>query len=348
MATSQGHSATAEYTTAARGRGILAAMRIVFLGSPEFALPTLGALLGAGHDIVAVYTQPDKPTGRGRRTAPPPVKRYAIERGLDVRQPRSISRAEVVEELRALAPDVGVIAAYGQILRQPVLDVPRLGILNVHASLLPRWRGAAPIPAAILAGDDETGATIMRVELALDAGPMLASVRLPIGPDDTTGTLTERIAEAGAELLVRVLPRYASGELHPVQQDDALATYAPQIKKSDALIDWQMDSAQTVWRKVRAYDPWPGAYTYFEGTQLRILECVPLEHHFDAEPGTVFSFTGVAEPPLVGAGFAVVAASGEVAVISVQPGGGRAMSAAAYVNGHRHIVGARLLARENA
>jgi methionyl-tRNA formyltransferase len=247
-----------------------------------------------------------------------------------------------VRELRSLAPDVGVIAAYGQILRQPVLEVPPLGVLNVHASLLPRWRGAAPISAAILAGDNETGATIMKVRLELDAGPMLGSVRLPIAAEDTTATLTERIAEAGARLLVDVLPRYAAGELQPAEQDETLATYAPQIKKADALIDWTADDAETVTRKVRAYNPWPGAFTFAGDAPLRILECVPLEHRVDDEPGTVFAFTGVGEKPLLGAGFGVVAAHGEVGIVRVQPPGGRAMSAAAYLNGHREIVGTRL------
>lgn len=321
---------------------MLGPMRIAFMGSPEFAIPSLRALLDAGHDVVAVYTQPDKPTGRGRKTSPPPVKRFALERRLEVRQPRSISRPEAVEQLRQCAPDVGVIAAYGQILRQPVLDVPPLGVLNVHASLLPRWRGAAPIPAAILNGDDETGATIMKVRLELDAGPMLASARVPIAAEDTTGTLTTRVAEAGARLLVDVLPRYAAHDLVLAEQDEALATYAPQIKKRDALIDFSADDAETVWRKVRAYNPWPGAYAYLGPAPLRIMECVPVEHHFSDEPGTVFAFTGVGEPPLFGAGFGVIAAHGEVAVTVVQPPGGRAMAAAAYVNGHREVIGARL------
>ena len=327
---------------------MLAAMRIVFMGSPEFAIPSLRALLDAGHDVAAVYTQPDKPTGRGRRTAPPPVKRFALERGIEVRQPRSISRPDAVDALRALAPDIGVIAAYGQILRQRVLDVPRLGVLNVHASLLPRWRGAAPIPAAILAGDHETGATIMKVRLELDAGPMLASVRLAITAEDTTGTLTQRIADAGARLLVDVLPRYASGELRPVEQDEAQATYAPQIRKTDALIDWAADSAETVWRKVRAYNPSPGAYTYAAAEPLRILECVPVEHDVAAEPGTVFAFTGAGEAPLPGGGFGVVVSQGAVAVTVVQPAGRRAMPAAAYVHGHREIIGSRLGAAPTA
>ncbi len=188
------------------------------------------------------------------------MKTLALAHGLDVRQPKSISKPEVVDELRRLAPDAGVIAAYGQILRQPVLDVPRLGILNVHASLLPRWRGAAPIPAAILAGDAETGATIMLVRLALDAGPMLGAARVPILPSDTTATLTPKIAEAGADLLVELLPKWERGEITPVEQDESLTTYAPQLEKADALIDWQRDTAEQVRRKVRAYNPWPIAY----------------------------------------------------------------------------------------
>ncbi|MHB8377185.1 MAG: methionyl-tRNA formyltransferase [Dehalococcoidia bacterium] len=310
-------------------------MRIVFMGSPEFALPALRRLIESEHEVVSVYTQPDRPVGRGRRTAPPPVKAVAREHGLEVRQPRSISSPEAVEELRRFAPDVGVIAAYGQILKQPVLDVPPLGVLNVHASLLPRWRGAAPIPAAILAGDAETGATIMRVRLALDAGPVLASVRVPIELSDTTGTLTPKVAEAGAELLMRVLPAYAAGESTPVEQDEALATYAPQIKRADALIDWERDDAQTVWRRVRAYNPWPGAYTYAGGEPLRVLACVPVERGVDGAPGTVFALQGA------DAGFGVVAREGAVAVTSVQAPGRRAMPAGAYLNGHRGLMGTR-------
>ncbi|MBF6599467.1 MAG: methionyl-tRNA formyltransferase [Dehalococcoidia bacterium] len=316
-------------------------MRIVFLGSPQFALPTLRRLVESEHEVVAVFTQPDRPVGRGRKTSPPPVKTLALERGIDVRQPRSISKSEVVAELRRLAPDLAVIAAYGQILKQPVLDVPPLGVLNVHASLLPRWRGAAPVPAAILAGDAETGATIMQVRLALDAGPLLASARLPIAPADTTGTLTERIAQAGADLLIDVLPRYAAGRLTPVEQDEALATYAPRIEKADARLDWARDDAATVARKVRAYNPWPVACSTIDGEPLRILECIPITHPFDDEPGTIFAFGGVGEPPLFGAGFGVVAREGQVAVIAVQAPGGRAMMAAAYLNGHASIIGKR-------
>lgn len=309
-------------------------MRIVFMGSPEFALPSLERLIASEHEIVAVYTQPDRPVGRGRKVAPPPAKTLALAHGLDVRQPNSISRAESVEALRELRPDIGVIAAYGQILKQPVLDVPPLGVLNVHASLLPRWRGAAPIPGAILAGDRETGATIMRVRLALDAGPMLARATVAIGDGDTTGTLTPRVAEAGAALLLDVLPRWAAGAIVAEEQDDALATYAPQIEKTDALIDWSRDDAVTAWRKVRAYNPWPMAYAYLDGSPLRIIEAVVLDARASGVPGTIVPSEDAR------AGFGVVAAGGgALGVVRVQAAGRNAVDAGDFVRGRRGVVG---------
>ncbi|HXK33666.1 MAG TPA: methionyl-tRNA formyltransferase [Dehalococcoidia bacterium] len=317
-------------------------MRVVFLGSPEFAIPALERLIASEHDIAGVYTQPDRPSGRGRKLSPPPVKVLALEHGLPVFQPQSISSPESIEQLRTLRPDAAVIAAYGQILKQAVLDVPPKGFLNIHASLLPRWRGAAPIPAAILHGDSETGATIMLVERKLDAGPMLGSVTVPIRPDDTTATLTPRIAEAGADLLLDLLPKWGRGEITPQPQDDALATYAPVIKKSDALIDWERDDAELAARKVRAYNPWPVAYSYLGGQPLRILEAVALQHEHGAPPGTIFTFTGQGENTLLGAGFAVVAARHVLGVVRVQGPGGKPMPAAEYVRGHRDIIGKRL------
>ncbi len=316
-------------------------MRIVFMGSPEFALPALRRLIESEHDVVGVFTQPDRPTGRGRRVAPPPVKTLALAHGVPVFQPKSISKPESIDLLRALDPDIGLIAAYGQILKQPVLDVPRLGVLNVHASLLPRWRGAAPIPAAILAGDPDTGATIMKVVLALDAGPMLASALVPIAPDDTTGSLTPKVANAGAELLLDVLPRYERGEITPIEQDDALATYAPQIEKRDALIHWERDDADAITRHVRAYDPWPMAYSYLEGRPLRIVEARGVwAGMLSRAPGEILvpkNATG--SDPAFG-----VCAAGEtvLGIFAVQPPGGKVMSATAYLNGHRDIIGKRL------
>lgn len=315
-------------------------MRIVFMGSPEFALPTLDRLVESEHEIVAVYTQPDRPSGRGRKLTPPPVKTLALAHGLAVRQPKSISNPDVVEDLRRLAPDAGVIAAYGQILRQAVLDVPPLGILNVHASLLPRWRGAAPIAASILAGDAETGATIMLVRRALDAGPMLGAARVPIGESDTTATLTQKVADEGANLLMEVLPRWARHEIAPVEQDESLATYAPQIEKADALIDWERQTTEEVWRCVRAYNPWPIAFSYLDGQPLRILACAPLVAPADRPPGTIFSL--VAETAPLGAGFAIAAADGAVAAVTVQGPGGKPMPASAYLRGHADMIGKRL------
>jgi methionyl-tRNA formyltransferase len=314
-------------------------MRIVFMGSPDFALPALRRLIESAqagvHEIVGVYTQPDRPVGRGRKPGPPPVKTLALAHGLSVLQPDSISKPDAVEQMRALHPDVGVIAAYGQILRQRVLDVPPLGILNVHASLLPRWRGAAPIPAAILAGDTETGATIMRVVRELDAGPMLASVHVPIGAEDNTALLTPKVAEAGAALLIDVLPKWQSGSIEAMPQDDALATYAPQIKKTDALINWDRDDAETIARQVRAYNPWPMAFSYLDGEPLRILEARAIDARYEAAAGT-FVRAGT-EPPL-----AVVAASGAVLISRMQPAGGRAMDPAAFLRGRGDVLGKRL------
>ena len=311
-------------------------MRVAFMGSPEFALPALRRLIDSEHDVVGVFTQPDRPTGRGRTIAAPPVKKLALAHGLPVFQPPSISKPEAVEQLRELRPDVGVIAAYGQILRQRVLDVPPLGVLNVHASLLPRWRGAAPIPAAILAGDAETGATIMRVVLALDAGPMLASARVPIADDDTTGTLTPKVAEAGAALLMEVLPRWARGEVDAVPQDDALATYAPQIAKADALIRWERDDAATIARHVRAYNPWPMAHSYLDGRPLRIVEAIAIDGRFIGAPGTIVALDETRAP------LGIVAASGALGVVRVQAPGRTEVDAAAFLRGHRNIIGKRL------
>jgi methionyl-tRNA formyltransferase len=316
-------------------------MRVVFMGSPAFALPSLRRLADAGHEIVGVFTQPDRPSGRGRRLTPPPVKELALERGLPVFQPRSISSGECVEQLRALTPDVGVIAAYGQILKQAVLDVPRLGVLNVHASLLPRWRGAAPVVAAILHGDAEAGASIMKVVRELDAGPVLAEHAIPIAPDDTAGRLTHRIAEIGADLLVDVLPAYERGDLRPRPQDESLATYAPQVKKSDALIDWERDDADAIARQVRAYNPWPMAYTYLDGAPFRIVEAVALQHNFDGAPGTIFTMSSIGETPLFGAGFCVRAAERDLGIVRVQPAGKPVMLAAEYLRGHGDIIGKR-------
>ena len=318
-------------------------MRIVFFGSPEFALPTLDALLASGHDVVAVVSQPDRPAGRGHAATPPPVKVAALARGLSVLQPANVSDPEPVEALRARQPDAFIVAAYGQILRQRLLDVPRLGTLNVHASLLPRYRGASPIAAAILNGDDATGVTIMEMVRALDAGPMLARVEEPIAPSDTAGTLERRLAQAGAVLLASTMEAWGAGELKPEPQDDSHASYAPQIKREEGLLDWRQP-AVALWRRVRAFNPWPVAFTRWQGQELKILEGWPVESSAPAPPGTVLpSLTLPPEAEAPGEEtFAVQAGTGALAVRRLQRQGKRAMSGLEFLRGQRDFVGVRL------
>ena len=307
-------------------------MRIIFLGSPAFALPTLQALIHSPHEVIAVVTQPDRPAGRGHAPAPPPVKTVALANGLRVLQPERVSEPEVVEQLRALEPDVAIVAAYGQILRQRFLDLPKRGSLNVHASLLPRHRGASPIAAAILAGDAVTGVTIMEVVRALDAGPMVAKVVVPILDGDTTGSLETRLAEAGAKKLIEVLEPWALGEITPEAQDESLATYAPMLKREDALIDWSRPAVE-IWRQVRAFNPWPIAYTSWRNEQLRVLEASPLDTNKGEPIGTV-----VPERE----GFAVQTGEGLLVLSQLQLAGKRALSSDVFLRGQRDFVGARL------
>jgi methionyl-tRNA formyltransferase len=334
--------------------------RIVFMGSPDFALPALSRLLeseparpAGGHEVVAVYTQPDRPAGRGRGLQAPPAKTLALAHGVPVLQPARVSAPDSVEGLARLAPDLIVIAAYGQILKQPVLDVPRRGVLNVHASLLPRHRGAAPVAAAILAGDEETGVTIMRTELALDAGPILAQRRVPIAPQDTAGTLTDRLAEEGADLLMEALSAWLASSLVPTPQDASKATYAPMLRKEDGRIDWTLP-AEDIWRRVRAFTPWPGAFTFLDGQPLRLLETWPLAGPTGVADGDRLPAGSVVQcPPDVEVpgqaglpagrpGFAVVTGGGLLAIVRVQLAGRRALAAGEFLRGQRDLIGKRL------
>lgn len=242
--------------------------RIVFMGTPDFAVPTLRALI-ARHEVVGVVTQPDRPAGRKRQVQMSPVKQVAIENGLPVFQPVKLRRAEALETLRAWQPDAYVVAAFGQILSQAALDIPPFGSINVHASLLPRWRGAAPIHAAIRYGDSETGITIMKMDAGLDTGPMLAQEKLLIASDETGQTLHDKLALIGSKLLTAILPEYLSGLCQLQPQDDSMATYAPQVTKEEGNIPWQMD-ATTIERLVRAFTPWPGTFTFWNNQQLKI------------------------------------------------------------------------------
>jgi methionyl-tRNA formyltransferase len=314
-------------------------MRIVFFGSPEFALPSLEALIRSGHEVVAVVSQPDRPAGRGHAAKPPPVKMLASEHGLLILQPANVSQPDSLAALAKLAPDAFVLAAYGQILRQKLLDLSPHGTLNVHPSLLPRWRGASPVASAILAGDEVTGVSLMQMVRALDAGPVLARIEEPILPSDTTGSLETRLAGVGAALLADSLDAWLARRLPATPQDESLATYAPQIRRTDALLDWSLP-ATDLWRRVRAYNPWPVAYTHWHGEELRILEAWPIETSSSAPPGTVLPVGPL--PGDMGETFSVQAGTGALAVLRLQRPGRRAVSGAEFLRGQRDLIGTRL------
>jgi methionyl-tRNA formyltransferase len=301
--------------------------RVVFMGTPEFAVPSLKALL-EHHEVVGVVTQPDRPAGRGGELRPPPVKALALAHGITCVQPTKLR--EVKDWLKAQDADLFVVAAFGQILPQSVLDMPRYGCLNVHGSLLPRWRGAAPIHAAIRAGDPETGITIMKMDAGLDTGPMLAKATIPIMPDDTGASLHDRMAQLGADLLIETIPRYLAGEIIPQPQDDRLATYAPQIDKEDGQIDWNQPAVQ-IERTIRAFDPWPSTFTRWEGRLLKIHRgCVRAGQQ---PPGRVVLVEGC---------LCVGTSEGLLQLEEVQLEGRKRLSAAEFVRGYPQIVGADL------
>lgn len=297
--------------------------RLVFMGSPEFALPTL-RLLAENYPVAGVVTQPDRPAGRGKELTPPPVKILAQEFHLPVIQPVRLKQPDAIEQLRLWSPDLIVVAAFGQILRPAILDLPKYGCVNVHASLLPRWRGAAPIQAAILAGDAWTGITIMRMDSGVDTGPILSQHAIPILPDDTAGFLSQRLAGLGAELLLETLPAYLSGELSPQPQDDSGATYVPMLKKDDGLLDFSRPAALLV-RRVRAYNPWPGVYTLWKGQPLKVLRAHVVED-ITSEPGQHLVHQHL---PSVGT------VQGILVLDEVQPAGKKPMPGEAFLHGAR-------------
>lgn len=305
--------------------------RVVFMGTPSFAVPTLQALARSEHSVVGVVTQPDRPAGRGRKMVESPVKQFAREAGLPVIQPQKLREPEVQSQLKNWNPDLIVVAAFGQILRPAVLDLPPHGCLNVHASLLPRHRGAAPIPAAIIAGDEETGVTIMRMDVGLDTGPILAQRRETIRPDDTTLTLSERLSRLGATLLIKVLPEYLAGRLPAQPQNEAYATYAPQLKKEDGHLDFTQP-AVALERRVRAFVPWPGAFAVWESQPLKILSTEALSEG-SGPPGLVLA---------TDRGPAVVCGLGSLLLLEVQPAGRRPVPAVDFVRGARNFVGSTL------
>lgn len=302
------------------------------MGTPDFAVPALQALAGA-HQIVGVVTQPDRAVGRGRRVELSPVKRVALERDLPLLQPQSLRQPAAAAQLAAWEPDVVVVAAFGQILREDVLDLPPHGCLNIHPSLLPRWRGATPIPAAILAGDKITGVTIMRMDAGLDTGPILAQRKEPIQPDDTSATLKKRLARMGANLLLETLPAYLAGSLAPRPQPEDGVTYAEQLEKKDGLLDWSLPAAELD-RRVRAFTPWPGAFTTWRGRRLKILWAEPLpDWRGDAPSGTVIALAD---------GVVVVTGEGALRLGKVQLAGKRPMDITSFLCGQPDCVGSRL------
>ena len=299
-------------------------LRIVFMGSPEFALPSLRAL-AAEYQVVGVVTQPDRAAGRGHTLKQPPVKTLALELGLPIMQPEKLRAPEAAQQLRDWSPDLIVVAAYGQILKPDILNLPRHGCLNVHASLLPRWRGAAPINAAILAGDEETGVTIMQMDTGLDTGAMLAKKLLRISADLTAGALTQTLSTLGADLLRESLPDILAGKLIPMPQDNSLATYAPQLKKEDGRLDFARPAAELE-RRVRAMSPWPGAWFEWAGGPLKVGRVSIVSGN--QAGGVATRFTREGRP-------AVQTSEGALVLEEVQPAGKKAMSGKSFLAGAR-------------
>jgi methionyl-tRNA formyltransferase len=308
-------------------------IRVIYAGTPQFAVPALQALAqDAAVEVVAVYTQPDRPAGRGQKLAPSPVKETALALGIAVLQPQTLRDTEAQRVLAAFKPDLMIVAAYGLILPVPVLAMPRLGAINIHASLLPRWRGAAPIARAIEAGDTHTGITIMQMAQGLDTGDMLYKVAEPIYPQDTAATLHDRLADLGAKALMTALPGIIAATLVPEVQDDALACYAAKLAKPEGLLDWR-EPSDVLARRVRAFDPWPVAFTLFRGEALRIWSaCVELKSP-SAPPGTVVAVDA--------AGFVVATGAGGLRVLACQQAGGKRISAADFAR-HHHLLGTSL------
>lgn len=306
--------------------------QIVFMGSPKFAVPSLEALV-TSHDVVGVVTQPDRPAGRGGTLRRPPVKVAAQAYGLPVFQPPTLRSPEALAQLRAWEPTLIVVAAFGQILTYDVLELPPYGCLNVHPSLLPRWRGPAPVPAAILAGDEITGVTIMKLDPGVDTGPILSQREEPVRPTDTAATLLTRLSHAGAELLVETIPPYLAGELAPRPQPETGVTYSQELEKEDGRLDWNQP-AIVLDRQIRAVTPWPGAFTTWKGRRLKVLAATPLpDHETGGLPGTVVT---------VGRGAGVVTGRGVLQLLEVQRAGKRALPIRDFLNGYQDFVGSRL------
>ena len=313
-------------------------MRVVFMGTPDFALPVLDSLLSGGHQVVGVYTRPDRPAGRGRHLTPPPVKTYAQEHGLALFQPASLRDPGAVQELLSLGPEVIIVAAYGRILPPEVLEVPPKGVLNLHPSLLPKYRGPSPVAAALLEGDSVTGVTVMLIDQGMDTGDILAQRQTPIAPQETAGQLTDRLFHLGAELLAEVLPPWMDGKITPIPQQDEQATTTRRYTKEDGEMDWSLP-AVVLERRLRAFQPWPGCYTHWNGKLLKVLDGVVVSDG-DSQggpPGRVLAL-----PAGNGSPVAVVTGHGLLGLVKVQREGRRPQAIEEMVRGYPAFLGTRL------
>lgn len=308
-------------------------MRIVFMGTPEFAVPSLEALLKSDYQVVGVVTQPDRPKGRGQALAAPPVKIVAQRAGLPLLQPLKIKTPDFLAALAAWKPDLIAVAAFGRILHAPILTLPLMGCVNVHGSLLPKYRGAAPVQWALINGESETGITTMLMDEGMDTGPILLQERLPILPEDTAGTLAPRLAELGGRLLVETVRQLNAGTLTARPQDPAQATMAPLLKKEDGLLDWSL-SAQALVNRVRGLSPWPGAYTFYDDVRWNIWKAAALHERTQDVPGTIVEVTKQS--------IRVATGHGTLELLEIQAANAKRMSVGQFLAGHRIHAGARL------
>lgn len=310
--------------------------RIVFMGTPEFSVPSLEALINGKYNVVAVLTQPDKKAGRGLKNIASPAKEKAILYGIEVIQPENLKDIAVHEKLRKLAPDLIIVAAYGRIIPPEILNLPELGCINVHPSLLPFYRGSSPIASAIINGDSVTGVSIMLLDTGMDSGPVVSQREVPISEDDTTGSLTNALSDVGAQLLAETLPLWIEGKIKEKPQDEELASYTATINKNDGEINWKL-SANEIWRRVRAFYPWPRCYTWWKGKRLELNEVIPLPAQKNGQPGRVIALRE-SNREYVG----IETGEGILGILRVKLEGKREMPAEDFIRGQRDFIGSNI------